>query len=56
MTKEQECIDRLIKLQGKDTDTEQVHILADRVLCDFLEQLGYTRIVEEYEEVEKWYS
>lgn len=37
-------------------DTEGVHGDADDLLCEILKQLGWNKVVEEYEKVEKWYA
>lgn len=46
---------RLKKLQNSN-DEEHVHRFADNILCDILKKLGYEKIVEEYEEVPKWFA
>ena len=48
-------MDRLKVAQG-NCDVESAHADADKVLCDLLEALGYKKIVEEYNKVEKWYA
>lgn len=35
---------------------ESDHGEADWLLCDLLEELGYTELVEEYRKLPKWYS
>jgi len=42
--------------QSEDTDTEIVHSIADKVLCDLLLELGYELVVEEWKKVPKWYA
>lgn len=37
-------------------DIESAHEDADNVLCDLLKDLGYDKVVEEYNKVEKWYA
>lgn len=37
-------------------DTEDAHIEADHILCEFLESLGFTELVSLYQKVDKWYS
>ena len=54
MTKE-EAVEMLRKLRTND-DTEMAHIHADSVLCDLLTSLGYKEVVDEYEEISKWYA
>lgn len=50
----QEYVDRL--KECKKFDYESGHIEADKVLIDFISNLGYESIVEAWSEVEKWYS
>jgi hypothetical protein len=45
----------LIGQQNND-DTEIAHENADDILCNFLESLGYDKIVEEYKKIRKWYA
>ena len=37
-------------------DVEDNHLTADRFLCGFLQELGYDRVVEVYDLIEKWYT
>ena len=37
-------------------DTEDAHIEADHILCEFLESLGFDELVTLYRKVYKWYS
>ncbi len=53
--KEQTAIRKLKKIQ-KLFDLEKDHLDADKVLCDFLQTLGYNKIVEEYNKVDKAYA
>ena len=48
-------MDRL-KAAQDNWDTAYAHADADTVLCDLLEALGYKKVVEEYNKVEKWYA
>ena len=43
----EEIIARLKELQ-QDDDIEEAHILADWIICDLLEDLGYTEVIKEY--------
>ena len=52
---EQEAIERLRTLQSSD-DTEAAHAEADRVLCQFLTELGYPDLVAAYQLIDKWYA
>ena len=54
-----------IKLQAKylrrlhdemNGDTEADHGTADQILCDLLTELGFTKVVEAYDEIDKWYA
>ena len=49
MKEMQECVD-------SHKDQEMTHILADHILCEFLEDLGHRDLVELFEEVGKWYA
>ena len=50
-------MEELRKLQTEESeDEEKVHIKADKLLCDFLKQLGYDEIVKEYNKIPKWYA
>lgn len=55
MTIEERIIHELQLLQKSD-DTEIAHYKADDLLCEFIHQLGYTDVVEEYSKIEKWYA
>lgn len=46
---------RLIELQH-NSDTEVAHLSADQILCNILEELGYSDVVKEYNKIEKWYA
>ena len=47
----QEYVDRL--KECKEYDAESGHIEADKILIDFISNLGYESIVEAWSEVEK---
>jgi len=54
---EEEAIKKLKELQNDDNDdSEKNHVIADDILCDFLNDLGYYGITSEYEKIEKWYA
>jgi len=53
--KSEEVINRL-KKQQKNRDYENAHQIADDILCECLELLGYEDIVAEYNLVHKWYA
>lgn len=48
-------ITQLRELQSSD-DIETAHVLADNILCEILETLGYDGIVNEYTKIDKWYA
>ena len=48
-------IKRLEQAQ-ENCDVESAHTDADNVLCDLLKDLGYDKVVEEYNKVKKWYA
>lgn len=54
MTKD-EAITKLKECQ-KNYDIEAAHAIADDILCDLLEGLGYEDVVKEYYKVSKWYA
>lgn len=37
-------------------DVEENHRYADRILCDILEELGFSEVVENFERIHKWYA
>ena len=37
-------------------DIEYSHILADKLMCDILRELGYSEGVDIFESMYKWYS
>lgn len=47
---------KLLKAQQENGDTETAHAVADSIICDLLETLGYGDVVAEYRKVEKWYA
>lgn len=51
----EEIIYRLKALQS-GTDVECSHCEADDILCELLIDIGYSDVVEEYNEVDKWYA
>lgn len=57
MDKEAE-LEAILKLReiNKTNNIEGNHILADWVLRKFVEELGYTNLAKEYDEINKWYS
>ncbi len=57
-TKKQELTEKYLQfLEGAGKlDIESGHVAADSLLCDLLDELGYSEITEEYNKYEKWYS
>lgn len=47
---------RRLEKEAKSYDTETAHCDADGLLCDLLRDLGYEKVVEAYQKVEKWYA
>lgn len=54
MTKE-EAVKTLKEIQQYN-DAETAHLEADDVLTQFLQELGYYDVVEEYDKIDKWYA
>jgi hypothetical protein len=59
--KEEELVIQKLKeiqerLQKHEFDIEEAHIKADKILCSFLKELGYEKVVKEYEKIPKWYA
>lgn len=53
----QEIVDRLKQIAEHGNDPEGDHADADRLLCEWLRQLGYSDIVEAYHSISpKWYA
>lgn len=40
----------------KGGDEEISHSVADKILCDLLEEIGFVETVKAFNEVEKWYA
>ena len=49
------CI-ALRELHCSSDDTEAAHAMADKLLCDMLERLGYNEVVDAYKIIDKWYA
>ena len=54
-SREEDFIAKLKFLQCS-LDTEKAHIEADAILCEFLNELGYQNLVNEYNEIDKWFA
>lgn len=50
-----EAIEKL-KVQVVNKDLEDAHSEADYILCELLNKLGFSAVVEEWEKVGKWYA
>jgi hypothetical protein len=46
----------LFKNNCTSKDIEINHSEADDILCDLLNDLGYTELVNEFKKLEKWYA
>lgn len=55
MTKQEEILQKLIDLK-KNSDIEAAHCEADDLLCELLNYYGDKKIVEAFNELEKWYA
>lgn len=54
---EDEALEEMRKWSGEDRgDIEIAHSEADEILIRFLRANGYSRLADEYEDVEKWYA
>ena len=53
--KRNEYLNKMKSLQD-NIDTEVAHAYADGILCDILNELGYSDIVEAWEQIDKWYA
>ena len=40
----------------QEDDTERVHVVADGILCELLEELGYIELVATFRALHKWYA
>ena len=50
-------LDEMAIVVRESHDDEEVgHIDADRLLCSFIQELGYPELVEVYNNVFKWYA
>lgn len=58
LTQEQkeEFLNKLKEMARDNEDIEINHIAADNILCSILRLLGYDDIVEEFDNINKWYS
>ena len=57
MKLEQDAVSLIKKaVEISEDNTEQGHVLADKVLRDFVADLGYKNLVEMYDKVDKWYD
>jgi len=56
--KKEELEEKYVKLLGEcfTGDTEDDHAKADGFLCELLEELGFHKVVEKFESIEKWYA
>ena len=54
MTRE-EAISKLKGLQNS-YDPEAAHSDADDIICELLQSLGYSDVIDEFNKVDKWYA
>ena len=52
----EEIMQGIVDRYKADNDIEQAHILADKLMCETLESLGYSTGVEVFRELPKWYA
>jgi len=45
-----------LKVEAKNFDTEVAHSKADDILCKLLRFLGHDDVVDEWDNVRKWYA
>ena len=45
-----------LKNAKDESDTESAHADADDALCRFINGLGYSKVVDEYNKINKWYA
>jgi predicted GNAT family N-acyltransferase len=50
-----EAIEKL-KVQVENMDYESAHSEADDILCELLNKLGFSAVVDEWNKVGKWYA
>ena len=46
----------LMEEKRKCMDTEVAHVEADDLLCKLLRELGMDKLVDKFEEINKWYA
>ena len=51
----EECLIKLRKIQDDD-DPEMAHTHADECITRFLSNIGFSDIVYEYDQIDKWYA
>ncbi len=37
-------------------DVESLHVTSDAILCDLLNALGFTEVVQKFQALDKWYA
>lgn len=53
---EDKYIEKMKDIVDFGSDIESDHHNADYILCELLEELGYTKLVDLYYKVHKWYA
>lgn len=56
MTREEALAKLQIIIDRNDWNYENGHYEADQILCRLLEELGYSDVVEKYDNINKWYA
>ena len=51
-----EYVEKMKECVKMSHDPEMAHSLADDLLCDFLEKLGYGELTDIFNDVQKWYA
>ena len=51
-----EEVKQKLREEADNNDTEAAHGNADDILCEFLKELGYSEVVDSYNEIHKWYA
>lgn len=52
---EKEALQRMRNQCSAKDDEEMNHIHADKILCEVLDSLGYTKLTKRFKGIEKWY-
>jgi len=47
---------KLLKIEQNNEDIENAHCNADDIISKLLIELGYGDVIEEYDDIEKWFA